>query len=188
MLLKAANQGHIKAQYQLLKWYRQASEGNLEEMSTEDGFVKDKKVNIPSSKEKMLFWMNKLVEEGDPKIQNLLGKAYLNGDFGLDKNYNKARALFEKSASQEYPGGLMNLAECYEKGLGVEKDIQKAIDLYDQAGQKGNGYAYKRLRDIYSRGSEGVPQDLEKAQEYNEKALKTGPWIDEVEIWFMMPF
>lgn len=136
----------------------------------------------------MLFWMNKLVEEGDPRMQNLLGKAYLEGKYGLDKNYNQARALFEKSADQGYSGGLKNLAECYEDGLGVHKDINKAISLYDQAGQKGDGFAYIKLRDMYKRGSEDIPQDLEKAQEYNEKARQVGPGVDELDIWLMMPF
>jgi TPR repeat protein len=39
-----------------------------------------------------------------------------------------------------------SLAELYEKGLGVARDVQKAITLYGQAAEKGSGTAKRALK------------------------------------------
>ena len=44
----------------------------------------------------------------------------------MDKNEEQAVLWFSKAAEQDLPGAQMMLADCYEAGLGVEKDEGKA--------------------------------------------------------------
>jgi TPR repeat protein len=65
---------------------------------------------------------------------------YLNGSLG-SKDVDKAVALFQRSASQGDDWGLNNLGGMYEMGWSVDKDPQKALDLYKQSWDKGNDRA-----------------------------------------------
>ena len=52
--------------------------------------------------------------------------------------------------------GLKTLGNCYEKGIGVAKDIQKALFWFTEAAQQGDKrarksldvFAYKHLKDM----------------------------------------
>jgi len=43
------------------------------------------------------------------------------------------------------------LAYCYEMGIGVEKNIPKAIELYRRSAYRGSRYAYNSLRRVYDK-------------------------------------
>jgi hypothetical protein len=53
-----------------------------------------------------------------------------NGDF------ETAIHEFQYLVDLDYPSGMYHLAELYSRGLGVPKDQQKAIELYDSAAKK----------------------------------------------------
>ena len=53
------------------------------------------------------------------------------------------------------------LARFYEKGIGVEKNIEKAIELYKEAFSKGYSDAAVSLGDIYKNGIY-LKKDLKK--------------------------
>ena len=55
-----------------------------------------------------------------------------------------------------------NLGYCYECGLGVEIDYEKAVFWYKKAAELGNPIAQTNLGGCYEHGR-GVPQDFEKA-------------------------
>ena len=61
----------------------------------------------------------------------------------------------------------------YEKGVGVEKDISKAIDWYTKAANKGMAEAQYRLGRLYYFGKE-VKRDPKKAAEWFDKAAQQG--------------
>jgi len=50
----------------------------------------------------------------------------------------------------------------YEKGLGVDRDIQKAVELYKKSAEQDNALGQVRLADIYLNGL-GVDQNFRKA-------------------------
>ena len=54
---------------------------------------------------------------------------YFKGEH-IAKNYTKAEEYFSKACKEGHQNVCYNLANMYEKGLGVEKDNFKAVDLY----------------------------------------------------------
>ena len=52
---------------------------------------------------------------------------------GVKENKKQAILWFKKGASYDEPYAMLNLAECYENGNGVEKDSQKAENLRKKA-------------------------------------------------------
>ena len=47
------------------------------------------------------------------------------------------------------PTAMNNLGTCYELGKGVEKDVLRAYDLYEEASKKGNAQAMSNLGYLY---------------------------------------
>jgi len=44
---------------------------------------------------------------------------------------------------------MNNLGTCYELGKGVDKDILRAYDLYEESSRKGNAQAMSNLGFLY---------------------------------------
>ena len=53
--------------------------------------------------------------------------------------------LFAKAAEQGLPCAQCNLGECYMKGIGVKKDLVKAIEWYTKAAEQGDARAQNNL-------------------------------------------
>jgi len=68
---------------------------------------------------------------------------------------------------------MFNLGYCYNHGQGVEKDISKAVGLYQQAADMGNPLAINNLGRCYEYG-EGVEKDISKAVELYQRAADMG--------------
>ena len=45
---------------------------------------------------------------------------------------------FEKSRNMMYAKASFNLGVCYEKGLGVRQDLEKAISYFNEAAERGD--------------------------------------------------
>lgn len=78
---------------------------------------------------------------------NILGYCYGEG-FGTEIDYDKAFALFQKCAKLGLPIGMANLAECYELGHGVGKDIKTALEWYKKAADAGVESAKEKLKEF----------------------------------------
>jgi len=65
------------------------------------------------------------------------------------------------------------LGEMYEEGLGVKRDLQKAIAYYRTAAKAGWSKAKLRLGEIYLQGTEEL-QDFTKAHKWLERAAYDG--------------
>ncbi|CAI3931033.1 tetratricopeptide repeat protein [Commensalibacter papalotli (ex Botero et al. 2024)] len=130
LLLSLVNKGDAKIQYELAMYYASNSD--------------DDKIS-----EKAGPWMVKAADQGLDEAMSKLGQWYLRGVNGVDKNYNKAKAIFQKLADKGNNEGLFYLANCYENGLGATKDKQQAIKLYEQAADNGYINAANRLAIIF---------------------------------------
>ena len=86
--------------------------------------------------------------------------------------FNQAFELFQSAADQGNPDGQYNLAVCYEKGLGVEKNMEKAICLYQLAADQKHKHALHNLGVYYEEGVGGFLQDEEKARDLYRLAGK----------------
>ena len=74
---------------------------------------------------------------------------------GVDRDYQKAREYYEKTAENlnfGNPYSLYYLGEIYFHGLGVDKDYQKAIEYYQRAVDNKVYKAYCRLGIMYYHG------------------------------------
>ena len=76
---------------------------------------------------------------------------------------------FQKAANAGDDYGLWNLGKLYKNGRGVEKDINKAVELFTKAANKGQIYATMELARMYHNG-DGVEKDINSAISWYEKA------------------
>ena len=67
----------------------------------------------------------------------------------------------------------VNLGVCYSNGTGVEKDEQKAVELYQKAAEQGDANAQYNLGWCYESGT-AVEKDEQKAVEWYKKAAEQG--------------
>jgi|GEM_PF-1000083 len=66
------------------------------------------------------------------------------------------------------------LAQFYQYGLGVPKDMQRAIELYGKAIGFGQSKAATLLGDLYLKGDEMLPANISKAVTYYQKGADLG--------------
>ena len=89
------------------------------------------------------------------------------------------KAMMLSEAYLEDAGGQENyidLAESYMFGnpdLGIERNVQQAVDYYHRAADQGNVHAMENLGVLYSQGI-GIPKNATKARELLEAAAEKG--------------
>lgn len=137
---------------------------------------KGTEVNIPEA----VKWFEKAAKLENPNASYQLGCIYSSDKSGvkdLEKSYkNYALALkgYEKAetensnATAEYRIGMM-----YLNGLGVDKDIKKALSWLNKATLNGNDSAAYKLAVLYDEGVE-ITQDTEKARVYYTLSAELG--------------
>mgnify|MGYP002730354815 FL=1 len=142
--------------------------------------VKAKKDSVEIVKEK--------ANKGDAVAQNQLGVWYYTGK-NVKQDYKVALDWWAKSAKQNNPDGIGNMAMCYQLGNGIKKDSVMAMTLYKSAIKKGNAsiipqhekivknsgsvFSARLLMDCYQNGI-GVKRDLKKVETYQEVLAKSG--------------
>ena len=85
---------------------------------------------------------------GDSRAQYLIGCFYYYGR-RVETNHSIASNWFTKSAEQNLVDALTILGYQYMHGDGVNKDIEKAIELLEKAQAQGSAYACFLLGKIY---------------------------------------
>jgi Sel1 repeat len=87
-----------------------------------------------------------LAESGDAVAMSNLGIMYRTGKlFGNGKSAGK---WFRKAAEAGDIGGMINLAEMLEKGIGLQKDPIEAVSWYQRAAELGSRAAQLRLKSL----------------------------------------
>lgn len=117
--------------------------------------------------------LKKLVDEGDGFAAEELARIYLNASFvDMDRNegYKLAFRYFEKAPA---PLGLYGLAIRYEKGNGVEKNLQTAFELYVASAALGYCDASYRVALAYQEGN-GINKNPTRAFYYYKRAYEQG--------------
>lgn len=128
-------------------------------------------------------WYTKAAVQDYPPAQNDLAGIYQNGQWGVDKNLEKALELFTKAASPRpitadsvTSGSALaqhNLAMMYSKGHGVIQDFEAAAHWFQKAAEQGNAESQFSLGYLYYKG-DGVIQDFKIAAEWYQKAVAQG--------------
>lgn len=115
---------------------------------------------------------------GDLETCTAIGQWYMDGnkEMGITIDYTKALYWLTKAADQGYGKALNSLALLYLDGKGTEVNINKGIDLLEQAYYAGNIYSAQNLALIYNQNYY-VPKDWNKVFEWAEKAYKGGKYL-----------
>ena len=103
---KAAEQGHVDAQIQLLESYFYGDE-------------------IPQDYVEAAFWAHNAAEQGNSYGQLWLGGFYEKGEV-LQQDYSKAAYWYRKAAEVGFPNAKWFLGMLYKSGLGVPQDNSEA--------------------------------------------------------------
>jgi TPR repeat protein len=125
--LRSAEMGHARAQLRV-------------------GFYYDAGLGLPSANATFAAnWYRKAAEQGEPKAMFSLGLALAKGNTEFGKRPDEAAVWFERAAEKGYDRAMYNYGYCLEMGLGVEKDLERALNLYNKARDLGNTHATYRL-------------------------------------------
>ena len=76
-------------------------------------------------------------EEGDLDAAHQLAQNYCHGRDGAPKDEEKAFYWFKKAAEGDHISAQYSLGLCYIKGVGTEKDEEKAVELFTGAAEQG---------------------------------------------------
>jgi tetratricopeptide (TPR) repeat protein len=78
--------------------------------------------------------VHRLTAQIDPAGADVVkGHKYEHGDIDIKQDYEQAAKYFAKAASQGNAEGMYNLGRLTDLGLGVKKDHNRALELFEQA-------------------------------------------------------
>lgn len=123
------------------------------------------------NEEKALHWMQESANKNFDQAQLNVGLFYLNGA-NADANKNAMGVMYiGLAAKQNHPTAQRLIAEFYQRGLVLEKDLSKAFDWYLLSAEAGDKKAQHNVGCMYQR-ADGVAQDHEKACLWFARAAK----------------
>ena len=118
-------------------------------------------------------YFNKAYQAGYKKAAMDIAYAYLTGA-GCPQNYKEALELLREAVNGGIQEANYFAGMCFEYGLSVDKDIDKAIELYTYAAQQAEYLpAIIKLGQIYD-PYYGIGADVDGAKEEYEKAAGLG--------------
>ncbi len=111
-------------------WYRKAGEAGNARGASLAGIMVAHAAPDPAAQ----------ARAGDARAQHNLAWRY-----EQEKNYPEAMRWYARAAAQGLGVSAMNLAQMYEKGIGVEQDVQEAMRRYRRLAAQGDGESRYRL-------------------------------------------
>ncbi len=89
----------------------------------------------------LVHLLNRLVEKNHPDAIVKLALWYQSGSRGLTVDEPRAARLFLRAANLGSPEAMFQLSLCFEMGLGVEEDYEKARFWCEKAKEAGHPFA-----------------------------------------------
>ena len=126
--MKAAEKGHVEAQYNLGVMYH-------------NGY------GVVQNYTEAVNWYMKSAEQGFAEAQNNLGTMYANGE-GIARNYTEALKWYRKSAEQGNAEAQYNLGMMYYNGNGVKRNFTEAEKWLRKAAEQGCAPAKEALKTL----------------------------------------
>ncbi len=120
-----------------------------------------------------LFWLRAAADRGDAVAMAGVAQMLAFGD-EIEHDYDLARAYVLKAVDRGEPSGANTLAKMFEKGVGFDKNPDKAFTWYNLAYEREENPVYAaNLSRCYRKGI-GTEIDLEKADELLKDAKEAG--------------
>ena len=160
-LILAAESGVPKIQYDLgiryfygygieknyseaAKWWRSSANAGIADSQYNLGLMKYRGIGIPKDKEEAKLLVEKAATQGHDKAQHRLAMIY-----ALDeKDFETGLIWLKKSAKQNNVEAQYNLGIFFEKGYGLQKDLNKAKEWYRLAADQGLESAVEKLKTL----------------------------------------
>lgn len=101
-----------------------------------------------------------------------LGNMYEAGE-GIDKDFSRARELYQQSADANDARGLLALGYLYHSGIGVDPNPARVTDYFQSAAARNCAWAEVELGILYRIGL-GVDQDQSIARGWFERSVAHG--------------
>ena len=153
-----------------IKWFTEAANQN-------DTRSMESLANIYYSQnnEKESFkWLEKIDEYNHSNHALEMGKRFYYGVSNWEVNHNYEKAIYWYSIAAESGNNeaICELANCYSDGKGVQKDVNKALELYKKAASNGYGFACVSIGGLFKYGDLGP--NYEEALKWYKKAVEMG--------------
>ncbi len=116
--------------------------------------------------------VNKKMRESSESVTALndLGCLSVSG-LGMPRNLRMGVAYFMEASMKNNLFGMLNMAKLYQEGLGTDKNLDKARDLYNKAYAAGYTDAMVMCGDTYWEATMGSQPDYEQALSCYQKAF-----------------
>jgi TPR repeat protein len=123
--------------------------------------------------------IKKKVRTKDPVALYLMGVLLVNGESGVDKNFEEGYKLLEQSAKLGNSDAMYFLGNIHLEEKYNVRNIKTAIGFLDQASKKNHSKSGYKLGMLYFYGKI-IKKNLEKAEEYLRKSAisKDNPVIE----------
>jgi|GEM_PF-2906388 len=124
-----------------------------------EDYFQDETINLDS--EKILNYINLLIENNDSNAMTLLGGLYYDGIDGIvEQDYSKAEYWYNEASNKKpldvyniNPDALNNLGYVYSYGRTNNKDFKKAFYYFGKAACLGHPNAMYKIGDMYKYGN-----------------------------------
>ncbi|WP_254789405.1 tetratricopeptide repeat protein [Variovorax sp. OV329] len=90
-----------------------------------------------------------------------------------DRNYKEAVALWERATQRQHWKAMLYLADAYARGLGSQRDTERAVQIIEGAMRLGIPTAYDLMGTYYMNGV-GVNHDVTRAYAFWQLAADMG--------------
>jgi len=166
-----------------LKLYREASDQNDPAGQNGLGLCHEKGLGVLQDHGMAAQWYRRTAEKGNAEAQFSLGRCYSLG-LGLPQDLSKAAEYYKLAAEQggdaidqfhrkqtrpAIADAQFALAECYENGRGVPKDLSEARQWYRQAAFRRNTEACRRYA-AFLRAESDTPENCSAADNWMKNA------------------
>lgn len=125
----------------------------------------EKGVGVQRNLKKALEFYERSAAGGFGLAAHRLGSAHMDGDLGT-VDAPKALGYMEQAYHDGESLGALTLAQWFESGRQVIRNIPAAVRWYQKASEMGNFFATHRLQMAYTLGELGLPRDPELVKRY----------------------
>lgn len=90
---------------------------------------------------------------------------------GITKDLYKAFYYYQRSAQRGFSAAYRTIGDMYFMGLGVEKNVEKGLEMYNKAIELNDNFALYELAHRYRFGRGCLEKDYKKAVEFYKKDI-----------------